>query len=365
MMRYRDVEIEYRKSLTGIPTETVDLFVQDPVTQLDLWFFLKNGAEKAPNVPPASCIDRIEIIDGSDVKWAMTGQDAIGLYCLDRGEEPFRWLQEEPGISQYVHLPICPGRFFGDTIYAFDFTRWRNPQLKLTWTANALHSPTDYRYSLYGKVMEEAPKPTRWLMSKVIKNFPIPAVAGNVTTNLPRDYNYRKLLVRPYEPATEMNSSITNLKMSCDVDKFVPFDLDASDFIFEQWQKFPQIHLFKRDVVDYGDARDTWMGTYCYGVGTAGEANRILAITDTHTCQYHAYIIDNTATEQSNVPMLYQAWGVTPENTFCWPFGNQQIPEEWFKAPSYGDLKLILTMGPATPEVGGDVDVILQQDRPY
>jgi len=359
-MRTREVVIEYRKTIADSGTETIDIDLTDPVTQLDLWFFLKNGAAVAPNVPPASIISKIELVDGSDVLWSLNGHEAIALYCFDRGKEPFRWLQEKAGMSQYENFPICPGRYKGDQEYAFDFTRFTNPQLKITWAKNALHAAGSLQYSLFATVMEGVPKPKGWLMTKPVETF-TSAASGDKRIDLPVDYPYRKLLVRAYEPGTDMNDTITKLKLSVDMDKFIPFELYSDDFIFLMWQWFKPVHLFKRDFVTNGAVRDTWMGVYCFGHICPDEGAEIVRVTGTHGCQYTVNSLDNAGAGLDNVSVIYHAWGVTPENTFCYPFGDQMKPEEWFKAPDYKSIRLFLTQGNAD----ADVSVILQQERPY
>jgi len=360
-MRFREVYIEDRKSIADSGTETIDIDLVDPVTQFGLWFWVKNGSAKAPNVPAASCVSKVELVDGSDVLVSMNAQELIALHAYDTGKLPFRWLQEHEGMSQYDLIPINFGRFLGDEEYAFDPTRFTNPQLKITWAKNTLHATGSVKYSLFARVMEGAAKPSGFFMSKVIDSF-ASAASGDKRVDLPTDYPYRKLMVRAYKAGTDMNDIITNLKLSLDMDKIIPFDLDSHDFVFLMHQWFPEFELWKRDRVVDGATREAWFGAYNWATAVADEGAITVRLTGTHGSSYtvNSLKADGTA-NTSDVSILVTVRGIAPESTFCYPFGKPNLPETWLPASEFSSIRLILTQGTAT----ADVDVILQQERKY
>ena len=368
-MRYRHAYIEKDKVLADSGTEVIDIRVKDPITEFIIQVYATNYGARNIQSPIARCVSKIELVDGSDVLFSLNGHQTIALAFYDAGIMPARKIAEFPGYSQVDHFPIRFGRFSGDPVLAFDPTKFTNPQLKITWdlaTVNTIDSDgfiaDSGRLTVIAKIMEEpAAAPTGFLMNKEHYSFTT-AGSGDETIDLPTDYPYRKLLVRPYKTLTEITSVITDLKLSIDQGKFVPFDLASMDLsrMMEDWFGVARGKIAFS--CDSGDTRELWMDMEINAWAIADEAQFwMFAVQNAWAghCTIHSYFHDGNTVDGVYGLLCYNARCV--ESSFCYPFGRQDLIEEAFQAPDFGSVRLVLTQDTADAAAS----VVLQQIRNY
>ena len=202
-------------------------------------------------------------------------------------------------------------------------------------------------------------------MSKEIYSWTT-AASGDETITLPTDYDYRMLLIRAYESGTALTSNITKVKMSCDEDKFIPFDLYTDDLVSlnEEWFGLAQL---KQKVYRADDASpETYIGVikkaeyYPLADLHTGHVESISA--DTVTLELLVLTTSPSIAKETTAQNgeLY-AEGIAPHNSLAIPFGIKDNPATWFPAPSYKSIKLKVTQGDA----GAAASVVLQQLRKY
>lgn len=368
-MRYRHAYIEDNKVLADSGTEVIDIRVKDPITELLVQVFATNHTSGNVNSPIARCVSKIEIVDGSDVLYSMSGHQAIATAWFDSGIYPSRKVCELWGWNQIDHFPIRFGRFEGDLQLAFDPTKFTNPQLKITWnlaTVNIVDTDgfagDSARLTVIAKVMEEAgAAPTGFLMNKEHYAFTT-ADSGDENIDLPTDYPYRKLLVRSYIPGNELMLTLTQLKLSVDQDKFVPFDLRSTDLARMMVDWFGVAHSKINALGNNGETRELWMDGEMGSYGNmAGTPSHFLMLTDTWAGRVtmNCYDQDGTVVTNGRANIFYFAPCV--ESCFCYPFGRQDLIEEAFQAPDFGSVRLVLTQD----VVSAAASVVLQQIRSY
>lgn len=368
-MRYRHAYIEKDKVLADSGTEVIDIRVKDPITELIIQVYATNYGARNIQSPIARCVSKIELVDGSDVLFSLSGQQTIALAFYDAGRMPARKIAEFAGYSQVDHFPIRFGRFLGDPVLAFDPTQFTNPQLKITWdlaTVNTIDSDgfvsDSGRLSIIAKVMEEAgAAPTGFLMNKEHYSFTT-AASGDENIDLPTDYPYRKLLVRPYLRLNQMTDIITDMKLSVDQGKFVPFDLKTMDLsrMMEDWFGVARGEIYFS--CDSGDTRDLWMDMELGAWAIAGEA-QFWMLTLQNSWAGHV-TINSYSHDGSTVDGVYGFLYITGrcvESTFCYPFGRQELIEEAFQAPGFGSVRLVLTQN----TISAAASIVLQQIRTY
>lgn len=368
-MRYRHAYIEDQKVLANSGTEVIDIRVTDPITELLIQVYATNWGGRNINSPIARCVSKIELVDGSDILFSLSGQQAIALAFYDAGRMPARKMAEWAGYSQVDHFPIRFGRFLGDPVLAFDPTKFTNPQLKITWDLaeiNAIDTAGfvsgSGRLTVIAKIMEEAgAAPTGFLMNKEHYSFAT-ADSGDENIDLPTDYPYRKLLVRPYLTLNQIADVITDLKLTVDQGKFIPFDLHSFDLtrMMQNWfGKATQELYFS---CDSGDVRELWMDMELEAYPTPGEAQpwtfSILNSWAGH-CTIYSYTGDGSPIDGVYGFLLVR--GRCVESSFCYPFGRQDVIEEAFKAPGFNSVRLVLTQDIAAAAAS----VVLQQIRSY
>lgn len=368
-MRIRDVVLQDRLAqLVDARTWTFNINLVDPVTEFKVWFYAKTHAT-GPN--EAGCIPylikEVAIIDGSEVIASMNGAQCFSLYCFDHGKEPFVWHQEQGGMSNYWCLPITFGRHLWDPNWIFDPTRFRNPQIRITFDlanvaavgANAWATGTA-QISVWAKIMEEGADPVGYFMSKELKEFASLA-SGQEITYLPTDFPIRKLMVRAYKKAGDMTDAITRLKLSQDEDKWIPWDLNSADFIFLMRDWFPEIYLHLKNQADNNEQREHYGGQYAHGMICGGEDIHITNVSGFANNIYTLEAETDAGAGATDVIHWIETTTRTPFDHYCYPFGDQQKPETWLDVGRMGNLRLILTQG----STGYTEEIVVQQAHPY
>ena len=377
-MKIRDAQLQHRvKMPTDAGVWTFNVNLVDPVTEFKIWCFARVSEHDAlMNQCLPYCIDEVALIDGSEVIQAMTGPEAIALYMFDHGKAPMHWHQELTGMSNYWCIPLTFGRHLTDPEYIFDPTKFRNPQLRITWNLSAINAvgvaggwlergtvlPTGggLDISVWAKVMEEGARPKGYLMAKELKEF-ITAVSGQDITYLPTDFDIRKVLVRSHLLCGDMTDSIARLKISQDEDKWIPVDLLGMDFIFLHYDWFDEMEFDLKVCRDDLENDEHFGGQYSHGVGIGAENDAIVNLRGwTSNCfATDAHAHDGATND--NVQLWVRTFTRTPFDTYCYPFGDQMDREDWLKVAKIGNLRLILTQGAA----GYTTQIWIQQIHPY
>lgn len=369
-MRYRDSYIEKLKTLADSDSEIIDINIKQPITELYIEMRANNaGSSAAKNSPLARCISKVELVDGSTVLYSLSGQQVMANCCFDMLRFPCRIIQSTHGDAQLDTFPIRFGRWFGDTDYAFLPTKFSNPQLKITWDIDANNAVTDgdratdtAKLTVIARIMEDAPEPSGFLMTKEVINFTT-AGSGDERIDLPIDHPYRRLMIRSFETQVSPASHISNLKLSMDQDAYIPFDISGGDQLRMMENHYGKFSLSQHLKGDTADLFEMWVGNPWNGGGqlTGRIAGDIWSANHFWNAQLYTTTLKHDGTATAPNYFYAHAEGVCPENTFAFPFGNQDDPKDWLKAPDFGSLRLFLTQG----NPGGEASVFIQQEKLY
>jgi len=366
-VKYRDTYLEDEKTISDAGTETIDLDLADPITELYIEMEATNGATSNIANPIARNISKIEIVDGSEVLFSLSGQQAIASAAFDLGYFPNRDISGVGGETQRDSFPIRFGRYLGDRELAFDPKRFTNPQLKITWdlaTVNALGA-TGYtsgsgKLTVVARVMEGlSPAPGRFLMTKEHYSWTT-AASGDERIDLPTDYPYRRLMVRSYEAGIALSAALTKLKLSVDQDKYVPFSLNAEELTRFMQEAYGRFEIALREYAADGGTVELWLDESLRGLIAAAAADVISAVTGWSAARASTVeMVDSGGIAVANANNNFWASGLCPESTYAIPFGKQDDIADWFQAQEYGSIRLFATQGNA----GGAASVFIQQLR--
>src|SRR4030065_1219963 len=141
MGKYRDVFIENDKTLGDSGTEIIELSFVDPISELLIKIKNKNGATSNKNNPIMRNISKIEIVDGANVIYSLSGPFAQSISYYQRGILPSMQRQGGPGKNQEDWFVLRFGRYLWDKMFALTPLAFRNLQLKITYdfaTVNAV-----------------------------------------------------------------------------------------------------------------------------------------------------------------------------------------------------------------------------------
>lgn len=358
-MNYREVEILADKTVADSGTETIDINVTDPITEMFVDFKVTNEAQVCEDVPAEREISKIEIVDGGKVYWSTAGLEAMAVSTYEKRRWPTVWLYEGSGGNQRAMIPLQFGRYVGDEQFSFNPRALRNPQLKVTWTNNALHATAQTQLGIYAKVMEGVSAAAQALMVKSVRTFTTAAAAVE-PTDLPVDRPIRRLFIGGELEQYSITSLISQYKLDCDAGKLVVFDLGYRKMTHRCEADFGFFDYRKHDFLDSSRYVQAWMGRTMAAQGQASAGNITINLYTTSSDRYYVSVYDAAGDPATDVSASVWVYGSFPQNILCYPFGRENDPESWFNPAQYGQVKLELT----TPIADAAARILAQQVVP-
>ena len=369
-MKVRDAVIEYQKTLDDAGTLIKDLDIVDPVSALYLEFEATNGSISNKGNFISDVITKIEVVDGSQVLYGVNMSQLEALYLYKLGKMPTMFPSEWPGGTQRHGCLLMFGRRLWDREYAQDFTRYRNPQLKITSNLDAVRTKSTttafvtatLKATIVAKVMEDVTKPGKYLRAKEIDSF-VSAGSGDKRVELVYDYPYRLLLLRAYLLGYDINEVISNFKLTCDTDKFIPFDRKVQQLDAEVLPL--GVGVLKHDMFfGHGDSirllfnKEPFCCVYAQAPGTPRMFN-LTAQWSSQLSEVEVYAHDGTL---DTTDRKVTAWehGHALHATLPVSFGEMDRPDSWFDPKPFKKIEAVLTQGTASAAC----QVVLEQDVP-
>lgn len=361
-MNYRLATILAKKAYTADFVETIDIDLINPVSRIVILYKSQSQGYVAGTTTyamPIAAITKVELVDGSDVLFSLTGQEAQGADFYHNKRETLgetRFMND--GWSQAV-VNINFGRYLYDPLLAFDPKKFTNPQLKITVDISAGACLSDNaRMTVLAHVFHDKKiSPIGFLMHKQVKSYSL--AAAHEYTDLPLDYPYRKLLVKALYPAYMPSMLITRIKLTEDQDRAVVLDELLDEILVSLMQQTPP---YKEHILATGN---TVAGYYW-----CTPAQRTRHVVTPWTT---AWVASQEAVAYSsgggrfradqgvatNIQCHVQGW--CPHGVLEIPFGDQDDPDDWYDVTKIGSLKADITGAAAV----GTCQLILQQKRTY
>jgi len=357
MMKTRDAVLCYQETQTAdASTKPIDLDITDPVSALCFEFEAVNGSTNNQNNPLSRCIKELQVVDGSDVLAKMSFEQAQALQFYKTGRQPELRIDEGPDKGDVIGCSILFGRHLYDREYALDLSRFANPKLKITWdleTIRDIDAATAFttgslKVSAWAKVMEDMPTPpSKFLMQKEIDAFTLGS-SGEKRVLLPTDYIYRMLMIRAYLAGYDVDENITQLKLTCDTDKFIPFDRHTKQLDAELAQLFGNAVVWKRCHATHGDT--VWLPinkepqlslqcttlNYLPSYAWCWSGNFYLLLGDT---------AGGNVSADTRVDAIIE--GHALHSTLPIPMGKMDEPDTWFDPTKHKKFEAVLTQGAA------------------
>lgn len=362
-MNYRLSTILASKTFTADGTEVIDLNMVDPLSQLIIGFAANITDDTTLTAHAIACITKIEIVDGSDVLFSLSGYEAeaVDWYHNHNFNSPWDIYMGWGETQRFIRLNF--GRYLWDRELAFDPKKYKNPQLKITLDINAGGGvPTLNRLQVWGALFDERViNPIGFLMHKEIKNY-VATASAHEYTDLPTDFPYRKLFVRCLYAGTEPNQILSNFKLSEDQDRRIIVDHGTEDILRTIAMQSPPIeeHIHARVMTAATEIFCT-PTTRVYPVATqisdTADAG-VIAINMGDGGHFDA--ISGTAARYCS----FHVRGWLPHGAWEIPFGLQGDIDDWYNVAKIGSLKLDITAG-AHSATTPAAQIFLQQLRLY
>jgi len=368
-MRVRDTYLLKEETISDSQTKIIDIEIVDPITALEILYEADNGATSNLDHEIHDDVSKIEVVDGGTVLASLSMIEWQALNFFELGKFPYISLTEKGGATQKEGILILFGRYYGDPEWAFDPTKYKNPQLKcthaLTISSTAGFTAGTGKLTVIAHILEDGVKPKGFLSAKNIKSWTT-AASGEERTELPNDYPIRLLLVKALLTTNRADEVISRIKVSVDSDKYVPFELDTDHLAQRNAAIFGLVRQKKQLLASDGDARklDIYdiQGAYVQSLQDMDIAN--VEATDAEQVTLQVLILTTTpsiAKDTTDRDILCEVAGWQPHATVCYPFGRMNVAEEWLPAQNYKKIEVIATQAAAN----GAASVFIQQARTY
>jgi len=366
-MRNREVYLFENETMGVAATRIVNLDFSNPIVALDLHIRGKRfDVDTHDNILISRAVSKIEIVDGSDVLFSMDMMEAMALQRYANNEVPAMVILARTTWWNDAHVKIRFGRDDSDQEWMLDPRKFVNPQVKITY--NLPVGAANYQaglqtFTLKATVCENpTTDPMGFLMSKHIYQWN-KAAAGDETIDMPRDFLYRLLMLRVYDGDMSAHDEFSRWKLSCDIDRFVPFEIAGDDLSQKEMERYGcGTQMSQATGTDGGEC--WWWHPFGFSKGMGGGscgAGECFNVDGSAPWRNHAALAANADIEAArSVEMLCH--GYEYNNHMPYPFGNLRDAEEFFDPTSFKSVRLMITQANT---VGLDSGVVLQQVRPY
>ena len=237
-MNTRRATILSKEDLGTSGTKVIDLNILDVISRIMVIFKAKNGADGI-SAHPAANVTKIELVDGSDILFSLSGLQAQGVNFYDRIKKPYSYIDTIDTHWNTAAFNIDFGRYLYDKAIAFDPKKFTNPQLKITWDETVCQtSAVDNYCMVVADIFDQlVPTPEGFMMTKEIYNYTV-AETGYEYIDLPTDYITQQIFLKTLLAENTFTTIIDEVKLSEDNDKRIPLDTEITDhllYVLEQW----------------------------------------------------------------------------------------------------------------------------------
>lgn len=356
-MRYRFTQILASESIATAGTKTQDINIRKPISRISIRVKGTNNGS-TPTAHPSLIVSKIELVDGSDVLFSLSGKECYALNYYEEGQIPFTINETEDNIQCCATYHLNFGRFLWDEVFALDPSKFSNLQLKITHNkASGGSAPDAGTLAIFAHVFDENPPvPRGFMMSKEIYSYTLTASAHEYI-DLPLDYPYRLLLVMSHSSSLAPNSQYNKVKWSLDNDGDVIInDVSTSELL----KVFQHHEPIEETIGTFG----TGSAVTYYIVGSyEGYATEVGRSANNSACvvtQQSGSIITHTGDSSESAQIIHRSYA---------PFGALNIilagdkdDKNWFNPQGHVSSQLDITAGSSA---SGSVQILLQQARTY
>lgn len=360
--RYANIFPEYTLGAPG--TLTIPLNVRDPISRIELGYKVDM---KDPEMAAALAanITKIELVDGSDVLHSLNGRQNQALVIYDRRCPTLNNGYLAVGESSYATMGIDFGRFLFDPELAFDPTKFRNPQLKITHDRAQVGAQCEtHTLQIFAHLFDEkAISPLGFLSAREHYTYTAETADTWETWSLPLDRTIRQLLIRGWHADVDPIDVVDYLKLSEDNDKRIPFDCNLEWYVNRMkgdWKLIQEVlqdyNNEGKEFFKYVTPTDHW--TVVSGMPVGG-------VEGFHALDEHGVKGGKVRWWCSKTEWFAAiAQGYLPHHCIQIPFGRQDQIDDWYDVSEIGSL-IGRTQAATNVGTGSEIQVIIQQLRRY
>lgn len=345
------------ESIATAGTKTLDVNIKKPVSRITIRVKGTNSSS-TPTAHPALIVSKIELVDGSDVLFSLSGKECYALNFYEEGEIPFTINETEDNIECCATYHLNFGRKLWDETLALDPTKFHNLQLKITHNkASGGSAPDAGTLAVFAHVFDErAPSPRGFLMSKELYTYTLTASAHEYI-DFPADYSYRMILVQSHSNSLSPGSQYEYIKFTLDND---------ADVIINNVATANLLKIFQKD-----DAVEETLGTLGTGSAVAyflisSYENYIVGVGRSAECAANICAQPSGSgvniTGDASESMGVMGTGFIPFGALNILMVDKDDVVNYFDPKPYKSIMLDLTAGGSA---SGTVEILTQQLRTY
>jgi len=358
-MRHRLATILSEESITTAATKIIDLDMQDVVSRIQIGIETQmDGTVLGDH--PAAVLTNIELVDGSDVLFSLSGKECQALDFFQTGKMPFNAITDQTGNDCITTFNINFGRFLYDEGLALDPKKFRNPQLKISHNYAACGgTPGAARMEVRAFLFDEfVPTPAGFLMSKEHYQFTSGAENTFHEVDMPTDYITRRYMILGTLAGYFCQQVVNEIRLSEDNSKRIPYDTKV-------WQLLKEIHQTYPRIEEYGHFKLLAATKVIYASPTQDLVVNSIPEAVTNIVGISAVPIKMPMTTDitADGAVAMQISGNDPHYAFILPLGKADYPDDWYDVTKLGNLKMRLKAGSAG--ASGVVEIVTEQYRKY
>jgi hypothetical protein len=358
-MRLRDVYLLNAQTLNDSDTITINLARTLKILSIRVQYQDKNGATSNTVCRLNGMVSKIAVIDGSTVLHSLSMREEQALNAFAYQRMPFQVLSEDDDIVVIEEAWIDFRRWFNDTQFYLDTSKFINPQLQLTHaltvSATAGFVTGQGTVSVIARVIDSgAPAQLGFMLSKEVDSFASTS-SGDHRTVLPLDYPIAAVLAQAPVDANTPDTYLSNFKLTADLDSYIPVNISMVDLLRDNLYRYGE---FWQRIGILEDTTATLLGDLYYR--TRGWAGPTDATSKAFASAVAANQISIVMTTGGASGLAATLQGQAPHGSVYYEFGDGNTPEQIFSPQGVGKFEAVLT-GAAT---GATVKVVTQQFHP-
>lgn len=358
-MNHRLAAIVSEETIIPAKTKVIELDMQDIVSRIQINVELEmDGTALGDNL--AAVLSNIEIVDGSEVLFSMSGKECQALDYYQTGVMPYVAITDYDNNDAIITFNINFGRWLWDEKLAFDPTKFNNPQLKITHNYQACGgTPSAARMEVRAYMFDEKKiTPDGFLLSKEHYQFTSGVNNTYHDIELPTDHVTRRYMVVGRANGYHVNDVVREIRLSEDNLKRIPYDTSIWQLLKSLRSEYPRIQEYGHFLFSTSPKAifaSPTSNIVFKGTGeTPGNAAVQVSIPARMPLSIDAVVAELGAAEIS---------GYDPHYSFVIALGQKDLIEDWYDVTKVGSLKLRVRAGSAG--VLGTVEIVTEQLKPY
>lgn len=246
-MKTRKVYLKKDEAFTAAQTLTFPINVVDPISSIDIFIEMTNGATMTKDsvVKINAEFTGIVLKDGADILVSASMRELQSLNVAELGHAPLMLPTLASGGVQQETCHIHFGLSRNDPVHYLRPPDFNNLQMEITntfTTAGATSwAVTGHTITVIANVIDEGAGDYQGFLSPR-SVYPFTCVSGAIEEiDIDRDFPIRLMQISSFITGKRPDESISAIELNCDAGKHVPVDIDYDHLMFENFSQFAPI----------------------------------------------------------------------------------------------------------------------------